>query len=106
MVKKPELGAKSLVRSLRKRAVAGVAVGLVAGWTMLAYSGALDSVFRQKGKKGGTVSTASFNANSPSKEYIYAGGRLVATEEPTTSGGCTAPPSPGNSLVATAQTST
>jgi hypothetical protein len=24
----------------------------------------------------------SFNANSPSKEYIYAGGRLIATEEP------------------------
>lgn len=24
-----------------------------------------------------------FNANSPSKEYIYAGGRLIATEEPT-----------------------
>lgn len=25
----------------------------------------------------------SFNANSPSKEYIYAGGKLVATEEPS-----------------------
>jgi hypothetical protein len=27
--------------------------------------------------------SSSFNANSPSKEYIYAGGRLIATEEPT-----------------------
>lgn len=27
----------------------------------------------------------SFNANSPSKEYVYAGGRLIATEEPTAS---------------------
>lgn len=27
--------------------------------------------------------TGSFAANSPSKEYIYAGGRLVATEEPS-----------------------
>lgn len=26
--------------------------------------------------------TGSFAANSPSKEYIYAGGRLIATEEP------------------------
>jgi hypothetical protein len=71
---------------LRKTQIAiavAILLSLFAAWTMLAYSGALDSVFRQKNKKGGTVSTASFNSNSPSKEYIYAGGRLVATEEPT-----------------------
>jgi hypothetical protein len=51
-----------------------VVLSLFAAGTMLAYSGALDSVFKQKSKKGGTVSTASFNSNSPSKEYVYAGG--------------------------------
>jgi len=71
-----------------------IVLGLFAAWTMLAYSGALDSVFRQKSKKGGTVSTASFNSNSPSKEYVYAGGRLVATEEPTGGVGCTPPSAP------------
>jgi hypothetical protein len=61
-----------------------VVLSLLAAWTLLAYSGALDAAFRQKGKKGKEVSTASFNSNTPSKEYIYAGGRLVATEELTT----------------------
>jgi hypothetical protein len=59
-----------------------VVVSLFAAWTILASSGALDSVFRQKGDKK-AVSIANLNSNSPSKEYIYAGGRLVATEEPT-----------------------
>lgn len=35
--------------------------------------------------------TGSFNAQSPSKEYIYAGGRLIATEEPGGGGGGTPP---------------
>jgi hypothetical protein len=65
--------------------IAVVLVGsLFAAWTMLASSGALDGVFRQKSEKKGTVSVANFNSNTPSKEYIYVGGRLVATEEPTT----------------------
>ncbi len=59
-----------------------IVLSLFAAWTMLAYSGALDSVLRQKKKKGQDFSAASFNSNSPSKEYIYAGGRLLATEEP------------------------
>ena len=38
---------------------------------------------RRKSKvPSGEVSVASLSAGSPSKEYIYAGGRLVATEEP------------------------
>ena len=40
---------------------------------------------RSKGASG-EVSEASLSAGSPSKEYIYAGGRLVATEEPASSG--------------------
>ena len=59
-----------------------VVVSLSAAWTMLASSGALDSAFRHKGNQDQPVAIASFNSNSPSKEYIYAGGRLVATEEP------------------------
>jgi hypothetical protein len=35
--------------------------------------------------------TPSLAASNPSKEYIYAGGKLVATEEPTSSGGGTSP---------------
>lgn len=45
------------------------------------------------------TSSGSFNANSPSKEYIYAGGRLIATEEPAAS----APPPAPTSFLATAQ---
>ena len=71
-----------------------IVLGLFAAWTILASSGALDSIFRQKDKKGRTVSTAAFNSNSPSKEYIYGGGRLVATEEPSSGGGCTPPAAP------------
>jgi hypothetical protein len=78
-----------------------VVVSLFAAWTLLAYSGALDSVFRQKGDKKGAVSIASFNSNSPSKEYIYAGGRLIATEEPTATSPAATPPT---GLAATAET--
>ena len=70
-----------------------VALSLLAACTYLAYSGALDSALSQKGKQGKSVSTASLNSNSPSKEYIYAGGRLLASEEPA-GGGCTPPPAP------------
>src|SRR2546425_9833612 len=70
-------------RKLQVVVAVAIVLSLFAAWTLLAYSGSLDSVFRHKGKGSGPVSTASFNSNSPSKEYIYAGGRLVATEEPT-----------------------
>ncbi|HXF39383.1 MAG TPA: BACON domain-containing carbohydrate-binding protein, partial [Blastocatellia bacterium] len=61
--------------------VAGV-LSLFASWTLLAYSGALDPLFRHKGGNAAPVAVQSFNSNSPSKEYIYGGGRLIATEEP------------------------
>jgi hypothetical protein len=64
-----------------------VALSVFAAWTLLAYSGALDSVFGQRGKDSHTVSTANFNSNSPSREYIYAGSKLVATEEPSNTHG-------------------
>jgi hypothetical protein len=67
-------------RSPQVLVAVAVALSVFAAWTLLAYSGALDSAFGQRGKEGHTVSTASLT--SASKEYVYAGGRLVATEEP------------------------
>jgi len=70
------------VQRRRSRVLIAVVVvmSLVGVWTVLAYSGAFNSASGEKGSKKQPVSTASFA--SPSKEYIYAGGRLVATEEP------------------------
>lgn len=45
----------------------------------------------------------SFNANSPSKEYIYAGGRLIATEEPTSSSSLSAPAAFSATTISNAQ---
>jgi hypothetical protein len=71
--------------------VIAVLASLAATGAILARTGAIDGFFRQKGNKGKQVSTESFNSNSPSKEYVYAGGKLVATEEPTTTGSSSAP---------------
>jgi hypothetical protein len=62
-----------------------VGLSLIGGWTMLAHSGALDSVFRQESAKGQKASPVSMNSNSPSKELIYSGGRLICTEESASS---------------------
>ena len=96
-----------LLTRRRPQVVIAVAfvLSLVAACTLLAYSGAFDSAPRQKAKRGKTVSITGLNSNSRSKEYIYAGGRMIATEEPTSSG-CASPPSPGSTLVATAQSTT
>ena len=70
-----------------------VLLGVMTAWSMLGYSGALDSAFRQKAKSGHTVSLASLNSNSPAKEYVFAGSRLIAMEEPSPCvGGDTQPP--------------
>lgn len=58
-----------------------VVVSLFSAWTLLVSAGAFNSAFRQKEKGNEAVSLTSLQSNSPSKEYIYAGGRLVATEE-------------------------
>jgi hypothetical protein len=64
---------------------------------MLASSGALDPILRQEENKGSKVAVQSFNSNAPSKEYIYAGGRLLAIEEP-----CSYSISPADAFYSTA----
>jgi hypothetical protein len=56
-----------------------LAVGVMAQWKIL------PGVSKLLISASAPTPTRSLNANSPSKEYIYAGGRLIATEEPTNS---------------------
>jgi hypothetical protein len=73
----------------KKRTVATITLVLICGVgaSMLAQMKSLKG-----GKtKPGEVSIASLAPGSPSKEYVYAGGRLVATEEPIASGGLLPP---------------
>ena len=58
---------------------AAVALCMLAAWTMLARSGPWGPALKQSGEEEGTVSTQSFTVAS--REYIYAGGRLIATEQ-------------------------
>ena len=89
----------------RRRALlaVGLLLSLLAGTaTLAAWSGLWAA---QKKKPGGVVSTNGFSAASPAKELVYsANGTLLASEEPSNSGG--APPAPtvltaapGNMLV-------
>lgn len=55
-----------------------IASGTVAHWTGV---GSMEQGHSRKGIA--ELSTQSFSAGSPSKEYIYAGARLVSTEEPS-----------------------
>src|ERR1044072_7651326 len=64
----------------------GLTLGMfAAGVTFAAWGGLFKSV-----SVGGTsaVPPSSFDPTTPAKEYIYAGGRLIATEEPTGGGNC------------------
>ena len=91
----------------RGRAVSGlIIVSLLAAGVILAQRGVWrGSVARSQRRTTADQETpsAAFTPSSPAKEYVYAGGRLLATEEPASSGCGSSPPSPGNSLVATAQ---
>jgi hypothetical protein len=50
--------------------------GVLAQWT------SVFSVPQTNSSKAGQLSPASFNANVPARELVYAGGKLVATDEP------------------------
>jgi hypothetical protein len=68
---------------LRKsRVAAAITVALMC----VVCASILAQVSSRKKDKGawGDVSVANFAPASPSKEYVYAGGRLIATEEPDT----------------------
>ncbi|MBD0369936.1 MAG: fibronectin type III domain-containing protein [Pyrinomonadaceae bacterium] len=77
---------KEIARPLRKSrrkllALISIIIGLGLSIAIAAKMRALPGM-----TKPATASPpGNFNANSPSKEYIYAGGRLIATEEPASS---------------------
>jgi len=79
--------------SNRRRAfLAGaLALSLIIGGVILAQRSTPRRVSEKQNKAGESgITTASLD--TPSKEYVYAGGRLIATEEPTsatTSDRCT-----------------
>ena len=66
----------------RSQVVIAITVSLtvITAWAMLGYSSGLQAGSGRKAANLQAPSPASLNANSPSKEYVYAGARLVATE--------------------------
>jgi hypothetical protein len=87
-------------RKSRVAALIILALVCVISTSLLAQVG-----LQRRGKRAsGEVSVMSLSG-PPAKEYIYAGGKLIATEEAASSG-CVSPPSPGNTLLASAQTAT
>ncbi|HKQ05087.1 MAG TPA: NBR1-Ig-like domain-containing protein [Blastocatellia bacterium] len=65
----------------RARLVASLLVSLLLAGVAAARMGSLWSP-KPSPQAGDQVATQSLATNSPSKEYVYAGGKLVATEEP------------------------
>lgn len=92
------------LQSPRRATVTVIVLALVCvlAGSMLAQVGLRNRSGEGSKSASSDVSVMSFSPGSPAKEYVYAGGKLVATEEPV-SGGCTPPSSPGNSLSAAAQ---
>lgn len=75
----------------RRRALLTIslALTLIAGSGALALRSGILSAGQKQGEKSAEVTPASMLPGSPSKEYVYAGSRLVATEEPAGTPGCT-----------------
>jgi S-layer family protein len=92
------------VRTMRRSQIVitvTVLLSVMTAWTMLGYSGGLQAGSGRARTDVKTASPASLTANP--KEYIYAGARLIATEEcslsispASTSFPATQPPSGGN----------
>lgn len=92
---------EALPRRLKLAAVALSLCAVAAGFAATRY----DAVRRAVGLRPLLVTPAQGNAPPPlAKEYVYAGGRLVATEEPTSAATPTPTPAgpPPTNLVATA----
>lgn len=77
-VKKEQKGKRKVTVILCSLLCLTIAVGLMAEWKMLPG-------MTKPSALSPASPSGSFDANSPSKEYIYAGGRLIATEEPAAS---------------------
>ena len=100
---------RRLVIPLRDKRTTLVAIALVlsliGGGAVLARRGSLWPAMPQNssGKQESVVAPEGFAASSPAKEYVYAGSRLIATEEPAGSGPPAAPTgltaAPGNAQV-------
>lgn len=87
MSKKKARQQKSLRRPLPFKRWAVIAVGLALCLGLVAGILAKIGVFHSAARMNASLATptAELAPNSPSKEYIYAGGRLLATEEPGSS---------------------
>jgi fibronectin type 3 domain-containing protein len=72
--------------------VVGLIVGLLAAGAALAWRGAGKGPANKPSEQSGAVAAQSLTPGSPAKEYVYAGSRLIATEEPSSGGA--APPAP------------
>jgi Concanavalin A-like lectin/glucanases superfamily/Ig-like domain from next to BRCA1 gene len=67
--------------------VVGLIVGLLAASAALARWSGIFAAGQKSGKPGSVVTTESLTPGSPSKEYVYAGSKLIATEEPAQQSG-------------------
>jgi hypothetical protein len=85
--------------------VGGSRTAVIAALVMIMVAASLGVAYRRSSlphPAGAVAASPPQGQLNLAKEYIYAGGRLIATEEPPGGGGpCTPPGSPGNSLVAT-----
>ena len=77
----------ALARSNSRRAfvAAGLALTMLIGSVILAQRRSPQTVTENHNKPGESGITVP-SLDTPSKEYIYAGGKLIATEEPPSSG--------------------
>ena len=65
--------------------IAAILISLIAtGGVLARWTGIASPAQKDKAKSGAEIAPESFTNTSPAKEYFYAGGKLVATEEPTT----------------------
>lgn len=76
-------------RSKRKAFfIAGLAFSLMVASGALAYWGGIFSAGQKQITKSAEATPQNMSPSSPSKEYVYAGSRLIATEEPSGSPSC------------------
>ena len=76
---------KVSVAPARKRYVIiiGIVITMVVSGVMLAQN----AKSKRSRPQAGAIAPTALTPSAPSKEYVYAGGRLVATEEPSAGGG-------------------